>query len=239
MPFVPNITAPQMPNNVSLPDIAVHRTLGNEKMLPGGTANMTAMTANQKPTSNLPSSSNQIFQVSYVTLCPFPEHNGPMKTKFRLSSVLLTLLILIGCGKTVATAPDVTFTTLTNQKIALKDLRGKPVLVTFWATDCPACIKEIPDLINLYNQYHASGLEMVAVTMYYDPPSHVVEMAKIKQLPYPVALDLTSELSRAFGGILFTPSTFLIAPDGSVIKNEIGIFDLANMKTTLEALLKG
>lgn len=162
-----------------------------------------------------------------------------MKTKYRQFGLLLSLLILISCSKTITSAPDVTFTTITGQKIALKDLRGKPVIVTFWATDCPACIEEIPDLIDLYTQYHASGLEMVAVAMAYDPPSHVVDMTKAKQLPYNVALDLKSEHAEAFGGIMFTPSTFLIAPDGSVVTKKIGLFDLASMKTNIESLLKG
>ncbi len=162
-----------------------------------------------------------------------------MKTKYRSFGLLLLLLILLGCSKTVTTAPEVTFTTLTGEKIVLKDLRGKPVVVTFWATDCPSCIKEIPDLIDLYTQYHALGLEIIAVAMYYDPPNHVIDMTKAKQLPYNVALDLNSEHARAFGSVMFTPSTFLIAPDGSVVKMDIGLFDLANMKTTIESLLKG
>lgn len=162
-----------------------------------------------------------------------------MKIKYRQFGLLLLLLILMGCGKTITSAPDVTFTTLTGQKIALKDLRGKPVVVTFWATDCPSCIKEIPDLIDLYTQYHESGLEMIAVAMYYDPPNHVVDMTKAKQLPYNVALDLNSAFAQAFGGVMFTPSTFLIAPDGSVVKKEIGLFNPAKMKTNIESLLKG
>lgn len=162
-----------------------------------------------------------------------------MKILCRYFSLLLLPLILISCSKTITSAPDVTFTTLTGQKIALKELRGKPVIVTFWATDCPSCIKEIPDLIDLYTRYHASGLDMIAVAMSYDPPNHVLDMTKAQQLPYPVALDLTSELAQAFGGIMFTPSTFLIAPDGSVLKKEIGLFDPAQMKTNIESLLKG
>jgi peroxiredoxin len=162
-----------------------------------------------------------------------------MKTKYRQFTLLLLLLFSIGCSQTITSAPDVTFTTITGQKIALKDLRGKPVIVTFWATDCPSCIQEIPDLIDIYNQYHAAGLEMIAVAMYYDPPNHVVDMTNAKQLPYPVALDLNSEHAEAFGGIMFTPSTFLIAPDGSVVKKEIGLFDVAKMKTIIESLLKG
>lgn len=162
-----------------------------------------------------------------------------MKIKNRAFALLLLMLVSIGCNKTITSAPNVTFTTITGEKIALTDLRGKPVIVTFWATDCPSCIKEIPDLIDLYAQYHASGLEMIAVAMYYDPPNHVVDMTKTKQLPYNVALDLNSEHAQAFGGVMFTPSTFLIGPDGSVVRKEIGLFNLAKMKTNIESLLKG
>jgi peroxiredoxin len=166
-----------------------------------------------------------------------------MNAKHRLPGLLLLALISIalsvGCSKTITSAPDVTFTTITGKKIVLKNLRGKPVIVNFWATDCPSCIEEIPDLIDLYTRYHASGLEMIAVAMYYDPPNHVVDMTKARQLPYNVALDINSEHAQAFGGVMFTPSTFLIAPDGSVVKKEIGIFDLKKMKTTIELLLKG
>ena len=166
-----------------------------------------------------------------------------MTTKSRLPALLLLALISIalggGCSKTITSAPNVTFTTITGKKIALKDLRGKPVMVTFWATDCPSCVKEIPHLIDLYTQYHARGLELIAVAMYYDPPNHVVDMTKARQLPYDVALDLKSELARAFGDVMLTPSTFLIAPDGSVTLRKTGIFDLAEMKTRVESLLKG
>jgi peroxiredoxin len=162
-----------------------------------------------------------------------------MKIKYLQFGLWLLLLILIGCSETITSAPDATFTTITGRKIALKDLRGKPVIVTFWATDCPSCIEEIPDLIDLYTQYHAAGLEIIAVAMYYDPPSHVVNMTKAKQVPYPVALDLDSAHAQAFGGIMFTPSTFLLAPDGSVVKKEIGLFELAKMKSSIKSLLKG
>ncbi|MFZ2313659.1 MAG: TlpA disulfide reductase family protein [Methylobacter sp.] len=166
-----------------------------------------------------------------------------MKSKSRLPGLLLLALIsvalCVGCSKAITSAPDVTFTTITGKKIALKDLRGKPVMVTFWATDCPSCVKEIPHLIELYTQYHARGLEMIAVAMYYDPPNHVVDMTKARQLPYDVALDLKSELALAFGDVMLTPSTFLIAPDGSVALRKTGIFDLAEMKTRIESFLKG
>ena len=136
-------------------------------------------------------------------------------------------------------APDVTFTTITGKKIALKELRGKPVIVTFWATDCPGCIKEIPDLINLYTHYHEQGLEIIAVAMYYDPPNHVVTLTKNQQLPYNVALDLKAEHAHAFGDVQLIPSTFLIGPAGLIDLKKTGAFDPAEIKTRIETLIKG
>jgi peroxiredoxin len=135
--------------------------------------------------------------------------------------------------------PEVAFATITGKKIALHDLRGKPVIVTFWASDCPSCLKEIPDLIGLYTQYHPQGLEIIAVAMYYDQPNHVIRLTKNLRLPYNVALDLNAELARAFGDVQFTPSTFLIGPDGSIALHKVGAFDPTDMKTRIKNFVKG
>ncbi len=136
-------------------------------------------------------------------------------------------------------APDVIFSTITGKKIALHDLRGKPVIVTFWATDCASCLKEIPHLIELYQQYHAKGLEIIAVAMAYDPPNHVIDMTHAQQLPYDVALDLQAENAHAFGDVSLTPTTFLIAPDGSIALQKTGLFDLTEMNIQLSNYTKG
>jgi peroxiredoxin len=158
-----------------------------------------------------------------------------------LVSLLLVLVFvstdLINPARTQS--PDVTFTTITGKKIALKDLRGKPVIVTFWATDCPGCIKEIPDLIDLYTQYHMQGLEIIAVAMYYDPPNHVITLTEDLQLPYHVALDLKAEHAHTFGDVQLIPSTFLISPDGLINLEKTGAFDPAEIKTRIETFIKG
>ena len=178
-----------------------------------------------------------------------PEQFPPsiLKTRFTASRfILLASLLLVLVFISIATInrvstrpPDVTFTTITGKKIALKDLRGKPVIVTFWATDCPACIKEIPHLIDLYTQYHKQGLEIIAVAMYYDPPNHVVTMTEDQQLPYNVALDLKAEHAHAFGDVQLIPSTFLISPDGLIDIKKTGAFDPAEIKTRIETLTLG
>jgi peroxiredoxin len=130
-------------------------------------------------------------------------------------------------------APDAVFTTLKGEQLSLKDLIGRPVLVTFWATDCPTCIEEIPDLIALHEQFKAHGLKIIAVAMPYDPPNHVLTLAEAKQLPYAVALDPDGSLVKAFGNVQLTPTTFLIDRSGEILLHKVGAFDLA----TLQAIL--
>ncbi len=136
-------------------------------------------------------------------------------------------------------APEVLFKTITGKHINLKTLLGKPVLVTFWATNCPSCLQEIPHLINLYQQFHPQGLEIFAVTMAYNPPNLVVEMAKAKQIPYHVVLDLRSDLAKAFGDVTLIPQTFLISPDGKIALNQLGLFDMESMKKLIKNYLPG
>jgi peroxiredoxin len=160
-----------------------------------------------------------------------------MLRKFtRILILIVFSVVLTSCRSHIA--PETTFSTITGKKIALQDLRGKPVIVTFWATDCASCIKEIPHLIALYQQYHDKGLEIVAVAMAYDPPNHVLDMSHAQQLPYHVALDMQGENAHAFGDVSLTPTTFLIAPDGSIALQKTGLFDLPEMNTQLSTYTK-
>jgi thiol-disulfide isomerase/thioredoxin len=86
-------------------------------------------------------------------------------------------------------APDVTFTKLDGQQVALKDLRGKVVMVNFWATSCTTCVGEMPQMIETYNKFKDRGLDFVAVAMSYDPPNYVLNYTETRKLPFKVALD--------------------------------------------------
>ena len=132
------------------------------------------------------------------------------------------------------TAPASTFTTLEGKPITLNDLRGKIVLVNFWATSCPGCVKEMPDLIETYNQYKGRGFEVVAVAMSYDPPNYVANFAKTRQLPFPVALDVNGEHARAFGNVQLTPTSFIIGKDGHILEQKLGDLDFAKLKALLD-----
>ena len=81
-------------------------------------------------------------------------------------------------------APEVTFITINGQKISTQDLRGKVVMVNFWATSCATCVKEMPQMVETYNKFKQDGLEFVAVAMSYDPPNYVLNYAETRKLPF-------------------------------------------------------
>ncbi len=134
-------------------------------------------------------------------------------------------------------APAATFTTLEGKRIALESLRGKVVLVNFWATSCPGCIKEMPALMQTYQQYKNKGFEIVAVAMSYDPPNYVLNFAQTRQLPFPVALDVDGAHARAFGNVQLTPTSFIVGKDGTVLEQKIGDLDFEKLKALLDKQL--
>lgn len=135
-------------------------------------------------------------------------------------------------------SPDVTLTTLQGEKIAMQSLKGKVVLVNFWATDCPGCIKEMPDLINTYNQYKAKGFEVIAVAMPYDPPAQVLNYSTQKSLPFPVMHDGLSEMVQAFGGVNLTPTTFVYDKQGNRLQRIIGELNFDQLRQMLDKELR-
>lgn len=130
------------------------------------------------------------------------------------------------------------FTALNGAKMSLEKLRGNPVIVTFWATDCDSCLKEIPLWLDLYDRYHAHGLEILGVAMYYDPPNHVIEFNKMRPLPYPITLDVEAKFANAFGGVRNTPTTFLLNENSEIVWQKVGLIEHEELAPLIENLLK-
>ena len=128
------------------------------------------------------------------------------------------------------TPPEVEFVLLDGRKISLSVLRGRPVLVSFWATSCPPCIEELPDLIRLYRDLHPQSLELIAVAAPYDPPTRVQSFAAGRALPYPVALDLDGKAAQAFGGVPYIPAAFIIDRDGAITYSQTGKLDITRAR---------
>jgi thiol-disulfide isomerase/thioredoxin len=165
-----------------------------------------------------------------------------MKKKLALIGVIILIISGLRGGfwqqKSLEMPADLVFTTITGKKITAEDLKGKPVVINFWATDCAACIQEIPYLKQLYAKYQPQGLEMLGITMYYDLPNHVVAMVSAKQIPYPVSLDLKAQYAQIFGHIELTPTTLLLNAEGTVVLKVTGLLNIATMEAGIKRILK-
>ena len=154
--------------------------------------------------------------------------------KLLIPIAILALLVFLGLSLSNKTqAPNITFTTIDGKKISMTDLKGKVVLVNFWSTDCLACVREMPDLVNTYNRYKDKGLTVIAVAMYYDPPAQVLNYTKQKALPFPVMHDGFSEVTEAFGGVNLTPTAFIFDKKGHRLQRTIGELDFAKLHQLL------
>ncbi len=134
-------------------------------------------------------------------------------------------------------APPLVGKTLDGRTLTLQQFRGKPVLVTFWATTCPGCIEDMPHLIDLYRDLNPKGLEIIGVAMAYDPPEQVRTLAAQRQIPYPIVLDTQARIAREFDNVQLTPTSVLISPDGRIVEYRLGALDMPKLRQTIGAML--
>lgn len=150
---------------------------------------------------------------------------------------LIALVLLLGLAWSAnqkPQAPAVTFNTLDGRTIHMQDLKGKTVLVNFWATDCSGCIKEMPDLIQTYQQYRDKNVEIIAVAMPYDPINQVKHYTKTQGLPFQVMHDGNGALVKAFGNVNLTPTTFIYDAKGRRLQKTIGELDFVKLRQLLD-----
>lgn len=135
-------------------------------------------------------------------------------------------------------APQVGYVLLDGSKKLTSDFRGDVMLVNFWATSCVVCVAEMPRVVATHQRFQSQGFTVMAVAMQYDPPSYVVNFAETRRLPFPVAIDNTGEIARAWGDVSATPTTFLLNRQGEIVRRYVGEPDFSELHRQIETLLK-
>jgi peroxiredoxin len=118
------------------------------------------------------------------------------------------------------------------------ELRGRPLVVSFWATSCVICMHELEDWKAFYSEQQGGlRFELIAVAMSHDRPDDVIKVQRSQDLNYPVYFDLTQDIAQAFGGVIATPSVFVIDRDGTVVERFIGRVDFDRLRQELDQLV--
>ncbi|PHV12695.1 TlpA family protein disulfide reductase [Chitinimonas sp. BJB300] len=163
----------------------------------------------------------------------------PLLKVFVAAGIAAALGTILYVGNTAQTqAPAVQYTSIKGQQTTQAALKGKVVLVNFWATSCGGCMGEMPKLIETHNKYAAQGFETIAVAMSYDPPNYVAAYTEKAKLPFFVALDVDGSLAKQFGDVKLTPTTVLIDKRGNIVQRYLGEPDFTQLHALIEEKLR-
>jgi thiol-disulfide isomerase/thioredoxin len=132
-------------------------------------------------------------------------------------------------------APQFALNDLAGQKVDLAGLRGKVVLLDFWATWCAPCREEIPHFVEMQEKYRGQGLEIVGVSVD-DSAEPVRKFYQEYKMNYPVVMG-DEKVAGAYGGVLGLPIAFLIDREGKIVKKHIGQTDASLFEREVEELL--
>jgi peroxiredoxin len=134
-------------------------------------------------------------------------------------------------------APSIDLLTVDGASFSLQQLRGKVVLVNFWATWCEPCITELPSLQRLRDQLAAKGFEVLAVN-YQEGPARINSFIQKLNLTLPVVRDTDGSVARSWGARIF-PASYLVDRDGNIRHSLSGGADWtgAALVSTIRTLL--
>lgn len=133
-------------------------------------------------------------------------------------------------------APDFALESLEGKTMRLSDLRGKAVLLNFWATWCGPCKIEMPWFVDLQTQYRAQGLQIVGVAMDDASKEDIGKFAKDMGVNYPILIGKES-VGDQYGGVGALPETFLISRDGKIVDKIIGLRGKAEIEDAIKKTL--
>jgi thiol-disulfide isomerase/thioredoxin len=182
-------------------------------------------------------------------IAPFDHYNPTVKfperlKKFRPDALTVLLLGLIvyfwlrppaWVSEEQRALPPLHFELLDGRKVSLEALRGKVVLVNFWATWCPYCRHEMPDMQRFYGDYRARGFEIVALSQ--DDDAEKVRQFMTREGYGFLAAMANGSQAAAFGGVSRLPTSFLIDKQGRLRKKISGQVHYARLEDLVEPLL--
>ncbi|HTG80913.1 MAG TPA: TlpA disulfide reductase family protein [Geobacteraceae bacterium] len=147
--------------------------------------------------------------------------------RFFCLSLLVLLFVLPGCTKKEKPAvegnpaPAFTLKDLDGREVKLADLKGKVVIVNFWATWCPPCREEIPSMMQLNQAMAGKPFQMLAISINEGGAQEVQAYFKQSGNSLPALLDPTQQVAKRYG-VTGVPESFVIDRNGVILKKVVG-----------------
>jgi peroxiredoxin len=161
-----------------------------------------------------------------------------MKTKEKILVVMAIVFLAVlafpfshaACAGTAKQkAADFSLKDLNGKTVSLSSLKGKVVLLNFWATWCPSCISEMPSLNKLYKEMKSRGFEVIAVSTDRSA-SGVKDFRDTHGLAFPIVMDEDREVTRQYH-VFSLPTSFLINKEGIIVEKFFGEYDWTGSET--------
>jgi len=163
----------------------------------------------------------------------------------RCGGILLALIcVAAGCdggapagdaGPAPDPAPEFTLNQLDGEPVSLAGLRGKTVIIDFWATWCPPCEFQVPELNAFYEDHKDSGeVAVLGVSVDTDGPEVVRAWTEEKGVSYPILLG-GEDLARRYGAMGF-PTLIIVDPDGQIDSRHVGLIERDQLEEALARL---
>jgi peroxiredoxin len=131
-----------------------------------------------------------------------------------------------------AKAPDFELKTLTGETVKLSSLKGKKVMLNFWATWCPPCKEEMPEIEQFYK---TAGKDMVTLAVNIDPQLDVKGFVDKNKITFPILLDTNDKVNETYQ-IISIPTTYFIDSNGVIQNKFVGAMKLADIKDFTNSL---
>ena len=181
---------------------------------------------------------------SYDKSCTMGQKEETVRVMLRaFVASILVLLLVCGCGgkeedsqSVSGPAPDFALEDLKGNTLRLEELRGKVVLLNFFATWCGPCRMEIPELIKLHKRFNAKGLEVVGISLDMEGAAALKPFVKNHGITYPILLG-TRKVIVDYGNINAIPTSVLIDRNGMIAKFFVGMGPAPVLEASTVALL--
>ena len=160
-----------------------------------------------------------------------------MKKIITLLVLAISIGFLVSASAQQQKAPNFSLKSADGKTYQLSQLKGKVVIVNFWATWCGPCRREIPDFIEAYKKYKNQGLEIIGVSVDEDGWTKVKPFVTENKINYPVVL-MDSKIVSDYGNFNAIPTTFVVDKNGNIVDTHTGVMTMSQLESKIQPLLK-